>query len=197
MSMLHAEGSDAALRVAEVPPETAELAGLRARQAARPVHGRVVSLNRSPGGVPKLPVMSVRVTHEGVDGDRQEDKRHHGGAERALSLYSRERIDALRMEGHPIFAGSTGENVTIGGLDWSAIVPGTVLTLGEVEAEVTSYAAPCTGIAGSFSDGRMVRISQLVHPGWSRVYARVTREGSLRVGDGVWVGVAPAYSSTS
>jgi len=35
----------------------------------------------------------------------------------------------------------------------------------------------------SVSDGGVVRVSEKVHPGWSRFYARVLKEGTLRVGD--------------
>jgi MOSC domain-containing protein YiiM len=184
MSMLHAEGSERALRTSTpvMSPVTAETG-----VAVAPVPlGRIASLNRSPGGVPKLPVKEAHVTSRGLDGDRQSDLEHHGGPDRALSLYSRERIDALRAEGHPIEPGSVGENITLSGLDWATVVPGVRLRLGDVTAEVTAYAHPCTVIAGAFSDGVSTRISQKVHPGWSRVYARVVREGSLRVGDGVF-----------
>jgi MOSC domain-containing protein YiiM len=78
-----------------------------------------------------------------------------------------------------------GENVTIAGLPWERVRPGTRLTLGEVEVEVTSYTAPCANIEPAFLDGRFARISQKVHPGWSRVYVRVLRAGSMRVGDAV------------
>jgi MOSC domain-containing protein YiiM len=38
--------------------------------------------------------------------------------------------------------------------------------------------------------GEYARISQKRHPGWSRVYTRVVREGTIRAGDrAVLVGV--------
>jgi MOSC domain-containing protein YiiM len=147
--------------------------------------GRITGLQRSDGGVPKLPVESAVVTERGLEGDRQRNRRFHGGPDRALCLYSQERIDALGAEGHPIVRGAVGENVTIAGLPWERVGPGAQLTLGDVEVEVTSYTAPCDNIEYAFLDGRFVRISQKVHPGWSRVYVRVRRGGSLRVGDPV------------
>jgi MOSC domain-containing protein YiiM len=149
---------------------------------------RVVSLNRSAGGVPKLPVEEARVTTQGMAGDRQRDLVHHGGPDRALSLYSLELIDQLQLEGHPISPGAVGENVTISGLDWSTLKPGTTLSLGDVEVEVTAYAVPCTTIRDAFLDREFVRISNKVHPGWSRVYVRVLREGTLHANDVVTIG---------
>ena len=149
--------------------------------------GTVVSLNRSPGGVPKLPVAEARITADGMEGDRQRNLKYHGGPDRALCLYSAERIESLRAEGHPIAPGSTGENVTIAGLDWSRVVPGVRLRLGGVVVETTSYAEPCRTIRGSFLGGRSGRIGRKKWPGWSRVYARVLVGGALRVGDVVEV----------
>ena len=77
--------------------------------------GRVVSVNVSSGGVPKLPVDRARVSPEGVEGDRQRFLQYHGGPERAVSIYSLDLIEALRNEGHPIGIGTTGENLTLAG----------------------------------------------------------------------------------
>lgn len=146
--------------------------------------GHVVQVNVNPaGGVPKHAVLSARLTPNGVEGDRQRDLQHHGGPDRAVCLYSMERIDELRAEGHPIQPGSTGENVTLTGIDWPALRTGSRLRLGEALCEITRPTAPCHNIAGSFQDGRFVRISQTVHPGWSRFYARVIQEGIVRAGD--------------
>jgi MOSC domain-containing protein YiiM len=148
---------------------------------------RVVQVNVNPaGGVPKQRIPSAEVTSKGVAGDKQRDRRHHGGPTRAVSLYSYEHIQALRAEGHPIAPGSTGENLTIGGLDWPALQVGDRLRIGErVLVEITSYAVPCTNIIESFAGGAITRISQKVNPGWSRLYARVLEAGLVREGDRV------------
>jgi MOSC domain-containing protein YiiM len=144
------------------------------------------SLNVSNGGVPKHPVAAAAAAAGGLAGDRQRNLKYHGGAERALCLYSAELIEALRREGHPIAVGSTGENVTLAGLPWERVAPGVRLALGgEVVVEVTSYTRPCRTIGASFAARRTGRVSQRTHPGWSRVYARVVVPGTLRVGDAV------------
>jgi MOSC domain-containing protein YiiM len=149
------------------------------------VNPHVFQLNTSPGGVPKLPIPEAAVAVDGMSGDRQRDLRHHGGPERALCLYSLEKIAELQGEGHPIHPGSTGENVTIAGIPWEDIRPGVQLELGEALVEVTSFTPPCRNIAGSFMEEGFTRISQKLHPGDSRVYARVMRGGTLRAGDPV------------
>jgi MOSC domain-containing protein YiiM len=120
--------------------------------------------------------------------DAQDDKKNHGGAERAVCVYSLERIQALQQEGHPIDVGTAGENVTVEGIDWDLVVPGVRIKLGdEVVLEVASFTSPCKTIKASFMDGEFVRISQKLHPGWSRVYARVLTEGEIHFGDHVEV----------
>jgi MOSC domain-containing protein YiiM len=143
----------------------------------------IFQINRSPGGVPKLAVRDGLVTPTGLEGDRQRDLDHHGGPERALCLYSLERILALQQEGHPIFPGSVGENVTISGVEWSLMTPGSRWRLSEkVEIEITRFTSPCRTIAESFRDGLFSRIHQEKHPGWSRLYARVLVPGRIVTG---------------
>ena len=147
---------------------------------------RIVQISVSPGGVPKRAVPAVRVTLLGLEGDAQRNRELHGGPDRALCLFSQERIRALQAEGHPITPGSIGENVTVEGVDWNAVTPGACLLLGEdVVAQVTRYTSPCLNIAASFHDRDSSRVSQKRHPGDSRVYARVLREGFVTPGDPV------------
>ena len=145
----------------------------------------VVQLSRSRGGVPKLAIDEAVVTVDGLEGDKQRDRRFHGGPNRALCLYSDDLIERLALEGHPITRGSTGENVTVRGLDWSVVKRGTRLSIGEVHVEITAFAAPCKTIRRSFVDEDFTRISQKLHRGWSRVYCRILRPGSIRVNDAV------------
>jgi MOSC domain-containing protein YiiM len=150
--------------------------------------GYIFQLNCSDGGVPKKPVREAQLTPTGLACDRQAHLKFHGGPERALCLYALEHITQLQDEGHPIFPGSVGENVTVVGLDWPALQIGSRLALGdEVIVEISSYANPCQTIAGSFIDSKFKRISQKTYPGESRLYARVLQVGRLEVGQTVRV----------
>jgi MOSC domain-containing protein YiiM len=138
--------------------------------------------------VPKLGVHQAEVVALGLAGDRHNDMQHHGGPDRAVCLYSLERILALQAEGHPVYPGAMGENLTLAGLDWSQVAPGLRLRLGgEVQVEVTGFTTPCDNLVKSFKGGNFNRVHQNKHPGWSRVYARVLQGGSIRIGDGVEV----------
>ncbi len=148
--------------------------------------GSVHSLQISRGGVPKLPIDGARIGTLGVEGDVQRMRKFHGGPERAVCLWSLEIIDALRREGHAVEAGAAGENITVRGLPWDAVVPGVQFAIGaEVLLEVASYAAPCKTIAHLFIDEDSTRISYKLHGAVSRVYTRVLREGFVAPGDGI------------
>lgn len=150
----------------------------------RPPYPHVHQISVSDGGVPKRPVFEARVGKTGVERDRQENLKYHGGPDRAVCLFSLELIERLQDEGHSIDAGLSGENLTLSGLEWELVRPGVRLSIGpDVELEVTSYTTPCGKNGRWFRDGDFSRISQAAHPGWSRVYARVLREGVIRPGD--------------
>ena len=150
--------------------------------------GVIRSINLSEGGVPKKPVDDATVARSGIVGDAQNDTKHHGGPERAVCIYPIEHIKSLQREGHPIDVGTAGENLTVEGINWDRVVPGARIRCGDqVELEVGSFTNPCKTIKESFIEGQFRRISQIVNPGWSRVYARVLTEGTIRRGDRVEV----------
>ena len=149
---------------------------------------KIVSINiNENGGVPKHPVDSAYIGTYGVKGDKQNDLKHHGGENRAVCLYSSDLISELKKEGHPIFEGSTGENLSIQGLDWSSLQKGDLLEMGKVKIELTKPAPPCKTIAKSFTNEEFIRISEKKHPGWSRWYAKVINEGIISLNDTVFL----------
>lgn len=140
---------------------------------------RIFQLSLGKGGVPKLPVREAYANELGLEGDGHAHPKIHGGPERALCLYSLEVIAQLQADGHPIWPGSVGENVTITGYDWASLAAGTRLALGDVQLELTRIAAPCKQIIESFSDRNSKRLAA---PELARWYARVLRPGRVRVG---------------
>jgi MOSC domain-containing protein YiiM len=148
--------------------------------------GTIVQVSISSGGVPKLPVTEGLVTDLGIAGDGHDNPEAHGGPERALCLFAMERIEAMAAEGHPIGAGSAGENVTVRGIEWDLVVPGARLRLGaDVLVEITRYTTPCKTNARWFKGGDFNRMHQNLFPGFSRTYARVLSGGVVRPGDPV------------
>jgi MOSC domain-containing protein YiiM len=144
--------------------------------------GRLVQVNASGGGVPKARLTAATVDRRGVVGDRQAERRHHGRPMQALSLWSLEVIDALRAEGHTVFPGAAGENLTLSGIDWVTIRPGVRIAIGDVLAEVSAFATPCAKNAQWFADGNFRRIDHHLNRGWSRAYAWVLERGAVAPG---------------
>lgn len=141
-------------------------------------------INVSDGGVPKLPVESAVALTDGLDSDRQANPRFHGGPTRAISMLGLDVIERLRAEGHPIEPGSTGENLTVAGVDWATVPVGTTFHLeGGVVLEALSFAVPCNNIRDSFRDGEIALFHADQHPGNARIYARVVVEGPIRTGE--------------
>src|SRR5436189_5440005 len=152
------------------------------------MQGRVHQVNLSPGGVPKLPVEAARIGREGLDGDAHHHAHVHGGPHRAVCLMALEAIERVRADGHPIAPGAVGENLTTAGLELATLPVGTRLAIGdEVMLEISSPANPCDVIKRVFTGGKSGRISILLHPTDSRMYAGVLAEGVVRPGDAIRV----------
>jgi MOSC domain-containing protein YiiM len=156
------------------------------------MHGRVVQVNISRGGVPKLPVPSARFGFERVEGDDWNDKRHHGLPGQAVCLFSIELIDVLKEQGFPLFPGALGENLTTAGLPYRDIRPGQIFRVGSgAEIRITKVRQPCRTIqvygerimkAMYDADVRAGRTSSRLW-GRSGYYAEVLVEGTVRPGD--------------
>ena len=147
--------------------------------------GSVARINVSGGGVPKRPVPAADIGWDGLSGDRQADRKHHGRPFQAVCLWSTEVLDRLSGDGHPIGPGSAGENLTISGLDWDSLRPGARLRMGDILLELSFPAIPCQKQAQWFTDRDFKRIAHEVNPGMVRWYAWVRRPGSVGVGDPV------------
>jgi MOSC domain-containing protein YiiM len=157
--------------------------------------GRVLQVNISPGGVPKLPVERTWVGPLGLDGDAHHHATVHGGPHRAVALLAIEAIERVQADGHPIEPGSVGENLTTTGIELARLPVGSRLAIGDqLVLELSAPANPCNVIQGSFREGKSGRISILTHPDDSRMYARVLTQGEVRPGDLVRV-LPPAPES--
>jgi len=104
---------------------------------------KVLSINISNGGIPKLPVQSCGVTVDGLTGDgRSHDK--HWDRNRAVSLIDNEILNQLTTEGYDVCPGAVGENVTVEALDVQSLEPGDHLSFsGGVVLELVEGRKPC------------------------------------------------------
>ena len=148
----------------------------------------MVQVSVSNGGVPKRSVASAHIDQLGLEGDAHREDTVHGGPTRAVCLFALEVIERLQTEGHPVEPGGVGENLTTSGIEWSSLPVGTRVRVGdEVVLELALPAMPCDTQRPNFLRGEVNRISFALHPGDSRMYARVVTEGVVRAGDAIEV----------
>merc|ERR1719336_538072 len=109
-------------------------------------------------------------------------------------MWSADVIEEVNREGHRCFPGSSGEQLTMSGIDWSIVKTGARVTVGStVVLEVTYLKGPCKTQSPYFvngAEGRR-RISPKRYPHSARVLTRVLRPGRVRVGDAVCVSEHP------
>lgn len=144
---------------------------------------------KTPGqrGLPKLPVTEARVTSEGVGGDFNvyRSEKLPGDRDQALLLMPIEMIMALNAEGWTVESGHLGENITTQGIPYGEFAPGKTYTVGgEVVVQVSKACPPCRNLydlpyVGREKGPAFLR-TMVDRRGW---YARVLREGAIRVGD--------------
>jgi MOSC domain-containing protein YiiM len=110
---------------------------------------------------------------------------------RQVHLLQSELFDTLLAEGHAVFPGDLGENVTTRGIDLLSLPAGTVLELGaDARVEITGLRNPCSQI-DRFQAGLTAKVldrdanGALVRK--AGVMAVVLRGGVVRAGDAIVV----------
>lgn len=142
---------------------------------------RVLSVNISSGGIPKLPVNRIKVTAAGLEGDGHDHQKHYR-PEQAVSLQDIEKLEELTEEGYPLMSGTTGENITFKGLSVNDLPIGTQLAFsGGLKIELTKVRKPCyvlDSIDPKLKEDIIERCG---------MYAKVITEGELSVNEEVEV----------
>ena len=152
--------------------------------------GTVIQINIKPKdesgvGLPKLSVKSVEIHIDGVGDDynyyRQSDKQ--GTPNRAVLLMTMDKINELQLEGWPIQPGDLGENLTIDGLKYDQIKIGQKFKINQLEIEIEEICNPCRNLR--FLNYVGDRVDEFIKTmkgrrGW---YARVVKEGTVKIND--------------
>ncbi len=136
-------------------------------------------------GFIKRPVNKpVMAGHFGLAGDKQADRRVHGGPEKAIYCYPFEHYTNWRttMPAHATLfvPGGFGENLTTERLDENEVAIGDVFWIGEAAVQVTQPRQPCFKLALRFNDPQMVKA--MIRSGLSGWYLRVLQPGPIGAG---------------
>lgn len=142
--------------------------------------------NAVPSGIDKHPVMRpLRITGEGIKGDEQGDRHHHGGPEKAVHHYPFEHYADWRevIGPHELLEqpGAFGENLSTIGMSEENVALGDVFRLGSATLAVSQGRQPCFRLNLRFGRPDMARLVQESgRTGW---YYRVIEEGIVAPGD--------------
>lgn len=149
----------------------------------------VVSVNISPGGIPKKPLQAARVDFAGLEGDGHNHEKHNSPRQ-AVCLLDLEVIEQLRNEGYDLAPGSVGENITLRGANLASLAIGDrIVFSGGVELEYAKLRSPCyvlDAICPTLKEAMRGRIG---------IYAAVITPGVVTPGETVRFIRQPAAAS--
>jgi MOSC domain-containing protein YiiM len=155
------------------------------------MHGTVVQVNISPGGLPKRPIREGYISPLGIDGDVHAHPAIHGGPNKAILIIASEVVDSLIARGYPLFYGAMGENLTTRGIEIRDFRIGDQYQAGGALLEITQPRGPCSAldIYGETLKlevyDKLVKQRDYTSPRWgmSGFYASVLTPGLIQPGD--------------
>jgi MOSC domain-containing protein YiiM len=134
---------------------------------------RAISVSKQKGMQKvNVPEAELRTDH-GIVGDA-----HAGNWDRQISLLEIECIEIMAAKGANVSPGAFAENITTQGIDLATLKLGDKLRLGaDVEIKITQFGKQCHGRCIIYE-----QIGDCIMPR-KGVFARVSRGGSIRVGN--------------
>ena len=134
-------------------------------------------------GILKMPVRGpVQALREGLPGDGQSDRVHHGGPDRAVCVYSHDHSGYWESQwGKPCEYGAFGENFTISGFVETDVRIGDIFRIGTAVFQVTQPRMPCFKLGMRHNRPRLP--DEVLKSGFTGWYFRVLEEGTVRAGD--------------
>jgi len=136
-------------------------------------------------GMCKEPVSgTLLLTKIGFEGDGVGDRRHHGGGDKAVCVYSLDHYAYWRsLLGIEMPVAAFGENLSVEGLRESDVRIGDVYRMGEAVVQVSQPRQPCGTLAARYGRNDFVKL--VADSGRTGFYLRVLTEGRVRPGDAV------------
>lgn len=149
--------------------------------------GSVGRLHGVPSAMDKRPTDTpVRLGPQGLVGDEQADRRHHGGLDKALHHYPLAHYAAWREELSADLAGRLrpgffGENLALDGLDETTVCIGDRFRFGDALIEVSQARQPCWKL--NLRSGLPDMVRRLQDSGRTGWYYRVLEQGTVCAGN--------------
>lgn len=127
----------------------------------------------------------VMVRHMNVDGDRQADLSVHGGADKAVYVYSSEHYVPWGHElgRNDLAFGQFGENLTVEGMREETVHIGDTFRIGGALLEVTQPRVPCYKLGLKMGSTQFPK--KFLASNRTGYYVRVLEEGNVGAGDSI------------
>lgn len=137
----------------------------------------------------------VRAADVNLNGDDQADRRVHGGPTKAIYAYAIEDYRWWASElGAPLAPGTFGENLTVAGVDLSAVIIGERWRIGTTTLRVTEPRIPCFKLGIRMGDTAFVdRFANAGRPG---TYCAIEQPGEVGAGDTIKLLHRPRHGVT-
>ncbi len=134
-------------------------------------------------GLCKHPVDTpLELGPSGFTGDGVQDKKHHGGEDKAVCVYSADHYPHWHKElGIEMPIAAFGENLTLSDCREESIHIGDIFTLGSATVQVSQPRQPCKTLAARF--GRSDFVKLVVESGYTGFYLRVLKTGIVQPGE--------------
>ncbi|WP_139957031.1 MOSC domain-containing protein [Flavicella sediminum] len=110
-------------------------------------------------GIFKSPVTSIFLGKEDVEEDQVIDRECHGGASKAVYMYSLDHYEFWKAQ-YPELDwqyGMFGENITVEDFQETELHIGDVFKIGTAKVAVSEHREPCSKLGMRFNDGGMVK----------------------------------------
>ena len=143
-----------------------------------------------PSGIGKQAAAGrLLLGREGLAGDAQGDRKHHGGPDKALHHYAFEHYDhwrgAIGERAVLQRPGAFGENLSTRGMTEDDTAIGDVFRLGGAVIQVSQGRQPCWKLNARFDVADMA--SQVQKTGFTGWYYRVIEQGFVTAGDELYL----------
>ena len=122
----------------------------------------------------------ILLTKTGIEGDSVADTHHHGGAERALHLFSFEHYEFFNQQAETILPiPAFGENITLRGLTEKETRVGDILQIGTAQIQISQPTQRCRTMGRAIHQKKLLKWIHMHY--MTGVYARVLKEGRFSV----------------
>jgi MOSC domain-containing protein YiiM len=119
---------------------------------------------------------------DGLAGDEQADKKHHGGPDKALCVYPSEHYEFWKLQlGLELDVAAFGENVALEGIVEEDACIGDVFEWGDALVQISEPREPCANIARRWGVPRLTQ--QVRESGFTGWYMRVLEPAEVIADD--------------